>query len=153
MPFSYKYGFVSPNMRATTRFELLTAQNLSRLGVTSAEIERIETFEYLPGTLYPEMGNFCDTHPAAGSFGVHLFLTGGRSAWLYGRLSYDYNPAADHYDGDRHWNYEIAGVRPNGQSIDPYRRLPHHCLPDSDFIQVGITHEELPFQTYTITRV
>jgi hypothetical protein len=84
---------------------------------------------------------------------VHLFLTGGRSAWLYGRLSYDFNPDADHYDGDRHWNYDIVGVKPNGQSIDPYGHLSYHCMPDSDFIQVGIIHEEVPFQTYTITRV
>ena len=112
---SYQYYFNSPSMSKTNYFELLTAQNLKRISVAPSDIERIETFTYLPGTLYPEQGKFTDNHPCGGSFGTHLYLKNGKDAWLYGRVSYDFNPEKDHDSGNEHWNYDIIGIEPSGK--------------------------------------
>ena len=112
---SYQYYFNSPSMSKTYSFELLTAQNLKRISVAPSDIERIETFTYLPGTLYPEQGKFTDNHPCGGSFGTHLYLKNGKDAWLYGRVSYDFNPEKDHDSGNERWNYDIIGIEPSGK--------------------------------------
>ena len=58
MKLTYKYSFKSPNMRKTNDFELITDKNLERIGIIKDQIEFIESFEYIPGTLYPEQGQF-----------------------------------------------------------------------------------------------
>jgi hypothetical protein len=147
-----RYWFSSPRMRPTSAFDLLTQDNLQRLGISIQQIDHAEPFEYLPGTLYPERGNFSETHPAGGSFGVHIYLKNGEEAWLYGRISYDYNPDRDHRNGQRHWNYDIVGIMPDGRTLDPYTRMSYHGLPDSPFLEVSVETSLGRVNTYTIAR-
>lgn len=145
------YNFSSPSTKQTRSFNLLDERNLERLGISNGEVERSEAFTYLPGTLYPEANNFTDAHPAGGSFGVHLFLTNGRSAWIYGRISYDTNPHKDHYGGKPHWNYDVVEISSNGATLRPFVGFPYHCLPDSQELNIGICDSE-GFRTYKIRR-
>ena len=148
-----KYKFNSPKMGETNDFELLMENNLRRIGITKQEISSINTFQYLPGTLYPEQGNFSEQHPAGGSFGAHIYLHDGRDAWLYGRVSYDYNQNKDHFNGKPHWNYDIIGISPDGETLPPYTRMPFHGLPDSDYLEISIANLEDDCVVYRVSKI
>jgi len=139
-------------MSKTNDFELLMEENLKRIGITSQQISRIEFFHYLPGTLYPETGNFSIYHPAGGSFGTHIYLEDGRDAWLYGRISYDYNKNKDHFKGNPHWNYDIIGITPDGETLSPFTRMSWHGLPDSNCLEISIAESEDNITVYKIRK-
>lgn len=139
-------------MSKTNPFELLTAQNLERIAVSMSDIDHFESFTYLPGTLYPEQGKFTNDHPCGGSFGTHLYLKNGKDAWLYGRLSYDYNPKKDHDKGREHWNYDIIGIEPSGKTLSPYTGHPLHIIPASDIVEIAVAEQAGGFKQYTITK-
>jgi len=152
MTFSLKYSFNTEIMRETTKFELIIPQNLQRIDLRMRDIARIEYFTSIPGTLYPETGVFTADHPVGGSFGAHLYLNDGGEAWLYGRISYDPNPNADHFDGNPHWNFDVTGIKPNGDTIPAYTDFAYHGLPTSNEMNVNISESLNPYQKYTITR-
>jgi len=139
-------------MRKTSDFELITEKNLERLKITREQIRSIESFEYLPGTLYPEKGKFSEAHPTGGSFGVHLYLEDGRDAWLYGRISFDYNVKQDHEDKKPHWNCDIQPISPEGEPLEPYTAMSWHGLPDSQFLEINITNHKGKKGKYKIER-
>lgn len=135
---SFKYRFASPNQQQTNYFELMMEKNLTRLGIKQDMIADTRPFVCLPGTLYPEQGAFSAVHPCGGSFGVRIVLKDGADAWLYGRISYDMNVKHDHGDGKPHWNFDIQGVTPGGESLDPYRDMSWHELPDSECVDISV---------------
>jgi len=90
MKLTYKYGS-NLSMRKTNDFELIIDKNLERIRIIKDQIEFIESFEYISETLYPEQVQFSKYHPCGDSFGVHFKLKNGRDAWIYGRVSNDYN--------------------------------------------------------------
>jgi len=139
-------------MKKTNDFELLMEKNLRRIGITKEQISKIETFQYLPGTLYPEAGKFSGYHPAGGSFGTHIYLNDGREAWLYGRVSYDYNILKKHWNKEPHWNFDIIGIAPDGNVLPPFKEMSWHGLPDSNYLDIEIKALEDNVTNYRITK-
>ena len=82
-------------------------------------------------------------HPCGGSFDAHFKLKNGRDAWLYGRVSYDYNVNQDHgKDGKPHWNFDIQAVTPSGEYLDAYKKVRWHGLPHSKQLHISIIGHE-----------
>ena len=148
---SFKYSFASPNQEPTGYFDLLIERNLSRIGITQDQIANVVLFVDLPGTLRPEEA-FSEHHRTGGSFGVRIVLTDGRSAWLYGRVSYDENINQDHAGGRPHWNFDIQAITANGGSLNPYRDMSWHELPDSEFLDILIMDSTGQITTRRVSR-
>ena len=147
----FKYKFSSDTMsKPTSDFDLIVGKNLGAIGVRQDQIAKVEPFVHLPGTLYPER-DFAENHPCGGSFGFGLHLNGGSIAWLYGRVSYDYNEKKDHADGKEHWNFEIYGIKPSGSAIPPIISIPWHVLPKSKTLEITLTDDMGESKNYNIT--
>ena len=59
---------------------LLEPANLKIVGVKQEDVEKIETFFDVAGTLYSEPGVASETHPTGGSIGVWLHTRQGHIA-------------------------------------------------------------------------
>ncbi len=129
----------SPNGFQAT-WNLLTTENLARVGVREEEIVKVEPFFDVPGTLYSEPGVASDKHPTGGSVG----------AWIYTELSrvsiqdiiyYDFNPYKTHYCGLPHWNHERRFIEAKGHEERITEGIENHIIDDSETMKVSFYEE------------
>lgn len=121
-------------------WNLLTHQNLRRVGINNwREIERIEPFFHVPGTLYVEP-SVPDTRPYGGSLGVWLY-TATQRASIQDIINYDYNVDRDHNCGLPHWNHDRRFIDIHGNIDDNVRADEYHIIEASPEITLTFFKE------------
>ncbi len=122
-------------------WNLLTPENLARVNITEDEIERIEPFFEVPGTLYTEPGVASYTHPTGGSVGAWIYTQESRVS-IQDIIYYDFNPYHTHYNGLPHWNHERRFIDVNGHEERITEGIENHIIDDSETMNVSFDGDE-----------
>lgn len=132
-------GFENQNHAGS--FDILTANNLQKLGISRSEICTITPFFAVHGSLYPEYGVASSTHPCAGSVGINITTNDGKIYGVDEIFYYDYNPHRSHAAGSEHWNHERRLRFPNNE-LQIIKQVEHHIIPASDEIKIYIIDDK-----------
>lgn len=119
----------------TYSWDLLTEENLKKVGIKPEDIKNIDPFFHVPGKLYTEPGVAKETHPCSGSIGVWIYTYDGHKASIQDIIYYDFNPHKTHYGGLPHWNHERRLITKKGE-IKRLRKIESHIIKDSEKITI-----------------
>lgn len=141
--------FETPQERGS--IEMLSAENLSKLGIGVEEIASITTSFAFPGYLYPEQNVATLGHPCAGSACATITTVNGSEFGIDEIFYYDKNVQRTHYNGKSHWNHERRFKTPEGTRIEKVPEF--HQIPDSEEIKISLFEDDKLHGTKIIKRI
>jgi len=123
-------------------WDLLTDQNLIKVGIKREMIKEVTPVYEVPGSLYTEAGVASETHPCDGSVGIWIVTHDGLKASIQDIFYYDYNPQGSHSAGLRHWNHERRFIDKEGKEEIGKEGIEFHIIDDCDWINIGFEGRE-----------
>lgn len=124
----------SKNFQA--QWNLLSSENLARVGIKESDIVKVEPFFSVPGTLYTEPNIASETHPAGGSIGVWIYTEKSRVS-IQDIIYYDFNPYKTHYFGLPHWNHERRYIDATGYQWRITEGIENHIIDDCERLNLS----------------
>jgi len=125
--------FETPQVEGTV--DILSDENLSKLGISADDITSITASFDFPGYLYPEQNVASLVHPCAGSACASIFTVDGRNLEIDEIFYYDYNIHQTHYDGP-HWNHETRFKTPERSWRE--KKVNFHQIPKSEKLTISL---------------
>ena len=120
---------------------LLTDENLAKVGIKREEVAYIEPFFSFPGNLYTEPGVARPAHPCCGSGGVTLINNDGSRASIQDIFYYDYGHKLGELKDIPHWNQENRFIDVNGRvKKDPSKE--DHIIKDTKWIELSFKNKD-----------
>lgn len=117
--------------------DLLTEENLNKVGIAESEIKEINPFFIFPGNVYTEPGVARPEHPCCGSAGVNIVTNDDKHASIQRIFYHDEGHSHGPLKNLAHWNKESRFVNVSGNE----ERAPSstdHVIEDTDSITISL---------------